>query len=95
MGFNAVLTFKLATFDHILAPNWLLFEASRSAHSLLLEVWSKSPTLEVIEAAVWQRHIEGGNGNDQHKMASNLNRIFTKKLINTIRSAEAIGKTER
>ena len=75
MGFNAVLTFKLATF-------WLLFEASSSTHLLLLllEVWSKSPTLEVIEAAVWQRHIEGGNGIDQHKMASNLNRIFIKKI---------------
>ena len=69
MGFNAVLTFKLATFDHILALNWLLFEASRSAHSLLLEVWSKSPTLEVIEAAVWQRHIEGGGGKTQNDLS--------------------------
>ena len=63
MGFNAVLTFKLATF-------WLLFEASSSTHLLLLlEVWSKSPTLEVIEAAVWQRHIEGGGGKTQNDLS--------------------------
>ena len=57
MGFNAVLTYAIPYFGANLAT---VRGQHRSTHSLLLEVWSNSPTLEVIEAAMWQRHIEGG-----------------------------------
>ena len=54
MGFNVQIGDILATVRGQQQHTHLLL--------LLLEVWSKSPTLEVIEAAVWQRHIEGGGG---------------------------------